>query len=237
MYGWRATLGMITPGVIAGGGELYPVLPRGVSILEYCLGIRELTRSDVERALENYEAAVAALARRGVDIINLGGSPPVIVGGYGADHRLMERARGVTSIPVTTSQTAAVEALRYLGVTRVAVTTPFPDELNELLRAFLEQSGFRVVSLVGLGRPYEEVRRQPPAVAYRLAKQAYAQAPEAEAVYMAGGALPAVEVVELLERDLKVPVVASLLAALWNMLRLLRIAEPSAGYGRLLQGL
>lgn len=236
MHGWRATLGMIIPGEIAGGGELYPVLPKGVTMLEYCLGIRQLNKVDIERALGNFDAAVAALAKRRVDIINLGGSPPVIVGGYGFDQQLTERARQITSIPFSTSQTAAVQALDHLGVRKVAVCSPFPDELNGMLKSFLEQSGFQVMSIVGLGRPYEEVRAQAPEVAYRLAKRAFALAPEADGVYMAGGALPAVEVVDLLEKDLKVPVVASLLAALWNMMRMLRLSEPVVSYGQLLRG-
>ena len=51
--------------------------------------------------------------------------------------------RGAAGIPATTTSTAAVAALRELGVSRVAVLSPHVDALNERLRAYLETSWLR----------------------------------------------------------------------------------------------
>jgi len=239
MYGWRARIGFIGPQTVAENTtyQFYRIVPEGVLHVVYPLGISELTRGEVEQALKRIDAAITELARRRVDIIVLGGSPPVVVGGFGYDQQFIQRAAQLTTIPATTSQTAAVEALRFLGVRRLAVATPFTDELNGLLQDFLERSGFAVAAIKGLNVPLVEVAHQPLAASYRLAKETFALAPQADAVYIPGASLPVVENIHTLEQDLKVPVVTSLQAMIWHTFRILRIGGPIEGFGRLLREL
>mgnify|MGYP001561355578 CR=1 FL=1 len=239
VYGWRAMVGFIGPGAVAENTtyQFYQIVPKGVLHVVYPLGITELTLEEVEQALKRTDVAIRELARRHVDIIVLGGSPTVAVGGFGYDQKFIQRVAQLTSIPGTTSQTGALEAFRHLGIKRLAVATPFTDELNGLLKDFLEKNGFQVLAIRGLNIPLVQVAQQPIYVTYRLAKETFALAPQADGVYIPGASVPVVENIQLLEQDLKVPVVTSVQAMIWHVFRILRIGGPISGFGRLLQEL
>lgn len=236
VYGWRARVGFLGPQTVAENTtyQFYQIVPKGVMHVVYPLGITELTRIEVEQALKRIDAAIIELARRHVDIIVLGGSPPVVVGGFGYDQKFIQRVKELTPIPATTSQTSALEAFRHLGMRKLAVATPFTDELNGLLKDFLEKSGFQVLAIKGLNIPLVEVAHQPLPVTYRLAKETFALAPQADGVYIPGASVPVVENIEMLEQDLKVPVVTSVQAMIWQVFHMLHIGGPIQGYGRLL---
>jgi maleate cis-trans isomerase len=69
--------------------------------------------------------------------------------------------------------------------------------------------------------------------AYQLARQA--DTPEADAVFLSGTGLPTVGVLEMLEQDLKKPVISSNQASLWRALRLAGVRQPITGFGSLLR--
>ena len=68
--------------------------------------------------------------------------------------------------------------------------------------------------------------------AYRLARSV--DGAEAEAVFLSGTGMPTLPVLEALEQDLGKPVVSSASAMMWHALRLVGVAVPIAGHGRLL---
>lgn len=233
-YGWRAKIGFLAPPKTF---DPYPwdlLLPEGVGIIGHPLGLTHLTPDEVRQAWTRTDDAIRELARRQVDIIVLGGSPPVIVGGFGFDQKFIEQGAKIISIPVTTTQTAAVEAMQHLGMKRIAVAAPFTDEFCVMLRDFLEKSGFQVLSLKNRGFGLIEADQQPLSVSYRLGKDAFAAASQADGLYIPRASFPVVENIELLEQDLKVPVVTSAQAVVWSVCCKLRIGGPIRGYGRLL---
>jgi arylmalonate decarboxylase len=147
---------------------------------------------------------------------------------------LRERAGGV---PVIATAGAVLAALRALGVKRVAVATPYVDFVNEAERAFLEEHGFGVTSLLGLrlGETQAERRfigRVPPQQVYRLARQA--DRPDAEAIFISCTNLATLDVIAQLEADCGKPVISSNQACFWACLRVMGIPDSIAGYGKLL---
>jgi len=149
MYGWRARIGFINPSMTAETPiqEFPMVAPPGVAMVMAILAIQHLVREDIGKSLDLLKGAAAELARAKVDIIVLGGSPPVTYGGFGFDKEISRQIGEVTSIPGTTSQTGAVEALRKLGVHKLVIGSPFAEDQNLLLKKFLEDSGFKVVGI------------------------------------------------------------------------------------------
>ena len=112
--------------------------------------------------------------------------------------------------------------------------TPYPAELNEAERAFLEGSGVAVVKLRGLeltdGEAFAAVE---PEAWYCIVREAVH--PEAEAILVSCTGIRVLDVVERLEADLGVPLVTSNQAALWYCLRRLNLPDSILGYGRLLR--
>jgi hypothetical protein len=51
-----------------------------------------------------------------------------------------------------------IDALRFLGVSRLALATPYPEEVSASEARFLDANGFAVVSHACLGRSGAAVR-------------------------------------------------------------------------------
>ena len=166
-YGYRGRIGFIAPGstIETIPVEFYKVAPPGITIVFVSIGIKRLTKEDIEESLKGIEQAAAELARTKTDVIILGGSPPVIVGGFGFDKKIIARIGSVTGTPATTSQTLAVEALTVLGVKKLVIASPFGENQNVLLRKFMQDSGFLVHAIKGLNMErieYGMLPRTPP---------------------------------------------------------------------------
>ena len=239
MYGWRARIGFICPSVTAETflHEFHLVAPPGVALVVINLGIRHLGRDEIGGSLGMLKSVAAELDRTKVDAIVLGGSPPVTYGGFGFDKEIIRQIGEVTSVPATTSQTCAVEALRKLEVQTLVLGSPFAEDQNLLLKNYLEDSGFKVEAIRGLAVPVSDIARMPVSASYRLAKDAFGQAPDAEGIYLPCALMPTFPNIAPLERDLGVPVVTSFQAMLWGVFTMLKIHEPIRGYGRLLESL
>lgn len=239
MYGWRARVGFICPSMTAETmlQEFPMVAPDGVALAITCLSIQRLDRDNIGESLAKLKEATAELARAKVDVIVLGGSPTVTYGGYGFDKEIIRQMNEVTSIPCTTSQTGAVEALRRLGAQKIAIASPFAEDQNLLLKKFLEDSGFTVAAIRGLSLPVIDINAMSSYTSYQLAKAVYRAAPDVEAIYMPCAQMPTFKNIAPLEADLGVPVLSSFQAMLWHVFDMLDVREPVVGYGRIFQTL
>jgi maleate isomerase len=72
-------------------------------------------------------------------------------GGPAADAALCARLSELAGRPVATASFAVTEALRALGVRRIALVSPYPDWLTEWSRAYWQQGGFEVAALTTMG--------------------------------------------------------------------------------------
>jgi len=134
--------------------------------------------------------------------------------------------------PALLAAQAVLAALRHLGVKRLALGTPYPESISRQGKAYWEAAGFEIAGyhrLENVTDIYAENEER----AYELARRA--DAPEADAVLLSGTGLPTVAVLETLERDLGKPVLSSNQASLWRALRMARVRESIAGFGRLLR--
>lgn len=238
-YGWRARIGFLSPGIVdeSLSCQFYRMAPPGVTMVRTSLGITAITTTEVSDAVAACETPARQLAKERPQCIVIGGSPTVVIGGYGADEKLSRRVEEVTGITTVAAQAAAVEALRLAGVRRLAVATPFPDPFPELLREFLTASGFEVAGLGNLRVDYRSLTSIPVGAGYELGKRVYRESGGADAVYFPGAPFPVVDAIEVLEQELDTLVVSSLQATLWKGLHLCRAGNVTVeGYGRLLRG-
>jgi maleate isomerase len=151
--------------------------------------------------------------------------------GPGYDRTICERIQEAAGSPGTTTATAMVEALRALGVRRVAVAAPYIDEVCARLRRFLEASGFEVVSLENLNLRGMAITEVTDAEVAELGKRA--DRPSAEAIFLSCTNLRTLDVIGTLEQDVGKPVVSSNLATMWHALRLAGRTPRIEGLGSL----
>ena len=238
MRGWRGQIGHVSPTYLDDAQDWFKPLPEGVNIIFATLGVEEHTPKEFHKASESVERAARGLIRLGAEAVLLGGSPLATLGHGEGTVGLAQRLQVETDIPVTTGQEAAVVALQCLGVKRLLLVTPYRESLNQGMRAHLEGVGFRVLCLKSALCPGpKEMAQLPPEVPYRLAKEAFQQAPDADGVYIPNPKWQTMEIIEALESDLKIPVVTTVQSSVWWGLRQLKVREARSGYGKLLEHL
>jgi maleate isomerase len=237
MYGWRARIGKISPSRSDSFTyEFYKIAPEGVVLVLSGFTIYELVGNDIERAHQRIEESAKDLAKVGVDFIITGGTPIFTYKGKGSDQAVIERIKELTGIPSTTTITSEMSALEKLGMKRIAIASPFEEERYSLLKDFLEQVGFDVLNIKGLGiRVASEIAKVTSHEVYRFAKEVFLEAPDADGIFIPCPRWPTIGVIDKLEMDLGVPVVTSSAAMIWKAFDHLKIKEPVLGYGQLLE--
>ncbi|WP_226573400.1 aspartate racemase/maleate isomerase family protein [Acuticoccus sediminis] len=120
-------------------------------------------------------------------------------------------------VPVVTPPDAAVDAFAALGVSRIAMLTPYLPETTEPMVAYFEGRGIAVATAHCLGLADDrEMGRVDHATI--LAAGEAADCVGAEALFVSCTALPAIGVIDQLEARLGKPVVSSNQASFWRAL-------------------
>lgn len=131
---------------------------------------------------------------------------------------------------VTTSG-ALLESLSYLGVTRLAIATPYDQSVTAALERFLAEAGVDVTGSRHLGLT-EEIWRVPYDVTSALVHATRSSASrDPQAVFVSCTNVWTYDLIGPLERELGLPILTANLVTMWAALR--RIGEGPVGEGRL----
>ena len=236
-FGWKARLGLVTPSRGWTVEHEWPrMLPRGVSYLVARIPLQATTPEELLKMGEYAIDGAKLLASASVDLICYGCTVETILQGIEYDKKLTEALQKATGIPAKTMAGAVVEALREVKAQKVAVVTPYIEEINKREKAFLESLGFGVVYERGLGiSETVEIAKVSPATVYQLGREALSKAPEADTLFLSCGNLRTIEVLSALEKDTGKPAISSNQALLWGALRMVGVREPIYGFGSLLE--
>ncbi len=238
MMGWRARLGfLVPPGNPTVEPELMAMAPPGVSVHFSRLvargpagthsGQEERNRSQIEHVDES--AGLLAMVKS--DVIVFAHTATSYMLGRQAEAAILQRLQDQYAIPFTTAFGSVAAALRELAVERVALGTPYSEEVTRQGKAHLEEHGFEVVShgrVENVANIYELTAER----AYRLGREV--DSPRAQAVFLSGTGMPTISILEALERDLGKPALSANSAMMWHALKLAGVRHPIPGYGRLL---
>ncbi len=237
MHGWRARIGVVFPS--RGDSfmyEFYQMVPKGVVLVASIIGLFNLTKEELGNAILQYKTAARDLAQVGVNTLLLTGSPVFQLQGFGSDQEMIREVEQETGITTLTSVSAEVEAMRFLKMKKLAIATPFVEEVNQRSAAWYRQAGFEVLRIKGMGiQKNSEIARLPYYASYRIAREAFLEAPGADGIYIACPRWGTLEGIEKLEQDLGVPVVSSSQAGIWMALRKSRVGESISGFGSLMK--
>ncbi len=157
-----------------------------------------------------------------------------VVMGYDTVARCIHEVR--PGLPVVTPITAAVSALRVFNAQRIAVLTPYIDEVNETIANYLIGAGFEISAFTSFRlSSNEDMARLTPQTIYEGALEA--DRDDADALFISCTAIRAVDVVELIEQKLGKPVVTANQALFWHSLCAVGYEESISGFGSLMQRL
>jgi arylmalonate decarboxylase len=193
----------------------------------------DTTTPDALRAMNaEVRHATRLLATLSPDVVAYACTAGSFVDGPDATRALMSEMRAIANCAVVATSAAMVDALHHLGVTRMALASPYPEDVTEAERCFLAESGFEVVACDCLGRSGAGIRPTTFDEIFALVRGV--DRPRAEAIFVSCTDLRALEMVDRLERALGKPVLTSNQVTLWAILRALNRTTPVTGFGRLL---
>ena len=215
--------------------EAHRMYPSGVEFRATGVGLERMTPEGYDQVVGRIVPAAQALAAQGANAIAVMGTSLTFYKGAAFNRQLQDSIAKATGLPSTTMSTAIIEGLKAVGGHRLAVATAYNEEVSQRLRSFLEESGFKVLAVKGMG--IERFEDRPPVTSKELlnfSAGVWQSAPKADALLISCGALKTLELLSPLEERCRVPVVSSLPHALWAGVRLLGLSGRSPGYGTLL---
>lgn len=238
MYGWRARVGLIIPSSnTTNEPEFAGVLPEGVSLHTARMYLTENGPDELETMAADVERCGELLATANVDVLAYGCTTGSLVKGSGYDEEIERRLEETTGIVSVATAASIKRAFDALGVDRIAIATPYEQELDERERRFLEDAGYDVAEIRGLGiRMNTEVGAQPLMRSYRQASDLIKRLSDAvDAIFISCTNYRTFETIPLLEEDTGVPVVTSNQATLWDALRRANVSTTGLELGRLFE--
>jgi len=112
--------------------------------------------------------------------------------------------------------------------------TPVDDELKNLYRDYL--AGFGIASFYPpqILRAHTDALKLSADDVEEMTRRALAEYPDVDAIYFQGALLDPIPILEKIEAQLNLPIIASNPAMLWVILAKLGLKYQIAGYGKLL---
>ena len=232
----KAAIGLITlSNDITIEPELVTFLPRdGVALYANRIPFSDANTVESLLAMERDICKTAALINPGerLDVVIFGcTSGTMTIGDDVVRARILEAKPDVeTTDPIT----AGIAGLSHLGCRKIAVLTPYSDEVNAVVDRFITSKG---VAIGARG----SFKRERSAELCRVAPESIYDAglvlgkANVDGLFISCTALRVSPVIERLEADLGKPVVASNQALAWHATRLAGCDDKVEGYGQLLR--
>jgi maleate isomerase len=224
VYGAAGRIGLVVPAnnsVIE--PELWSALPAGCAVYATRLLAKgDLTPEAIRRMERDADAAVAALAATGVDVIAYCDMVTTFIMEPGWNEAAVRRFGEAAATPCISAWTALRDALARLGAKRLAVGTPYPASIHALVPRFFEERGFEVRSHATLD--ILAMREVPTVDAARLAGfVSRLQTRGCDALVLLATDLPTFGSIAQLEQALGIPLLTSNQTLLWRALSELKI--------------
>ena len=137
-------------------------------------------------------------------------------------------------IPVATALRSSCAALTVFAAKRILLMTPVDDRLKEHYRGYLAEFGIDAVYPPQTLAAHTEATKLNLEQVANLTRETFEANSSVEAIYFQGALLDPLKVLDRLELELKVPIIASNPAMLWVILSKLGLSYNIPGYGRLL---
>jgi maleate cis-trans isomerase len=151
------------------------------------------------------------------------------------DARVKARMAKGAGVPAVTSAEAIGEAVRALGFSRIGIVTPYSAAVLDSAKRYYETKfELSVVAMEGFGATDAyAIGKLDADTAYEAMRRV--DRPEIEVLIVPGGNFPTMPWIAPWERAFGKPVVTTNQAALWGVLGVMKLNDPLAGLGRLLE--
>jgi maleate isomerase len=150
------------------------------------------------------------------------------------DEVTVKRMTEASRVPSLTSAQAIGRALHALGARRIAIATPYSEDVIARTKRYYESKyGVAVVASESLGATDSYAIGKMDA---SMAQAAFGRidGPDVEALVVPGGNFPTMDRIQGWEQQFGKPVITTNQATLWAVMRTMKISDALPGVGRLL---
>src|SRR5690606_17051641 len=196
--------------------EFWRMAPEGVSVhVARIAGGRDGTPDELRGMEAASKEAAERIAMVEPDVVVYGCTSGSFFEGPEWNARICEALTRITGAPTVTTAGAMVAGLNVGGHKKVDVVTPYVDLTNRRLKQFLNLHGIEVgkLSTFDMLDMFDHAKVQPEDI-YRKVKETVT--PDSEAVFISCTQLRALEVIDMLERDLGKPIHSANQASAWQ---------------------
>ncbi len=228
-------LGLVMPVDPWVPSEAAAMYPQGVRFVPAGVDLKTMTPEGYDAVVARIAPAAQELRRQGAQAIALMGTSLSFYNGAAFNRELTQRLTVASGCAAVTMSTAVIEGLTSVAGKRLAVATAYNDEVNHRLRTFLQEEGFEVLAIRGLGvEKVGDIFAVTPEGLLRFCVEVFESARGSDALLVSCGGLRTLDLIAPLEDRCHVPVITSLPHALRAGVRLLGHSGRVPGHGRLL---
>jgi maleate cis-trans isomerase len=217
--------------------EFWRIAPEGVSVHSARIaGGRHGTPEELRNMESASKHAAAEIAMVEPDVVVYGCTSGSFFEGPAWNKKICEQLTAITKAPTVTTAGAMAACLMAGGHKKVDVVTPYVDVTNERLKQFVKAHGIDVLKLgtFDMLDMFDHAKVEPAEI---YAKVKEITTADSEAVFVACTQLRALEVLDLLERDLGKPVYSAVQASAWQAYDAMSVDPKIMNCGSLLRKL
>jgi len=184
----------------------------------------------IKMADEITDATNEILPYQKIDCVAYGCTSGTVAAGYDKIKLKINLAK--PDAKVTTPITSAIKALRKLDIKKISIFTPYTKLINESLIAYFDKENISINSLtyldiasdLDIGKVDED---------YLFEVLSKIDLKDSDALFISCTALPALSIIDKLEKKLKKVVLSSNQVLIWDTLNEINYKKKIKGYGRL----
>lgn len=177
------------------------------------------------------EATDLILPGSELDVVGFGCTSASMAIGEERVFELIRRKR--PSAKVTTPITAAFAAFRAFGAKRVGVLTPYRDDVNDIVAAYITDKGFEVPVFGSFNEENDGIVARISPASVRGAVERIAALEPVDAIFVSCTSVRLAEGARDIEEAVGVPITSSNHALAWHSLRLAGVNDAQPEFGRL----
>jgi len=196
-----------------------------------------LQESGTHTSLYDAKGKVGVLINEAAQLAERRGWHGVIISGApkeALNAGMWEQVCGALNIPVALALRSSVAALKAFSAQRILLMTPVDDPLKKMYYDYLAAFGIESLYPPQILRAHTDAQNLTSDDVEAMTHKALSEYPNVDAIYFQGALLDPIPILEKLETELQLPIVASNPAMLWLILSKLGLSYNLTGYGKLL---
>ena len=192
-----------------------------------------LTKENLIKMSEKVtEVTKDILPNEKIDCVAYGCTSGTIAAGFDAIQKKIKNAK--PEAIVVTPSTASIKALKRLNIKKIAIFTPYSKKLNDEVLDFFKNENFEIKANSYFNIESDiDIGKVDPNYLYEVLSKMDLNG--AEALFVSCTALPALSIIDKLEKKLNITVLSSNQTLIWDTLNSIKNKETTKGFGKIFE--